>query len=191
MSERAQRRMTVAEFLQWDDGTDTRYELVDGVAVAMAPPAHAHGRLSVRLGTRIEAALSAGHPQCSVQNDASIALSEKGNSFYVADLAVSCMPIPDEAQLIQDPVLIVEILSPSTSNFDRQVKVPEYRRIVSVEEILLVDSRSIFAEVQRRVGEQWVHEIVQGRDASLTLHSIGLSLPMAELYEGLDLAAVG
>jgi Uma2 family endonuclease len=49
MSEPAIGRMTLAEFLRWDDGTDTRWELVDGVPVAMAPPAVAHGILAARL----------------------------------------------------------------------------------------------------------------------------------------------
>ena len=47
MAEPATRRMTLEEFLRWDDGTDTRYELIDGVPVAMAPPAVAHRILAV------------------------------------------------------------------------------------------------------------------------------------------------
>src|ERR1051325_8471104 len=49
--------MTVEEFLRWDDGTDTRYELIDGYVVAMAPPASAHGRLAARLAGAIDTAL--------------------------------------------------------------------------------------------------------------------------------------
>jgi Uma2 family endonuclease len=183
--------MSVAEFLRWEDGTDTRYELIDGVPVAMAPPARAHRRLSVRLGARIEAALAAGRTGCSVENEAGIARAERDDACYIADLVVSCTPTPDSEQLVRDPVLIVEILSPSTASFDRQVKVPEYRRIASVEEILLIDSRSIFTEVQRRAGEHWLHEIVQGPEAMLVLASIGLSVRLGELHEGLDLAAAG
>jgi len=58
MAEPATRRMTLEEFLRWDDGTDTRYELIDGVPVAMAPPAQAHRILAVRLVSRIDAALA-------------------------------------------------------------------------------------------------------------------------------------
>ena len=49
MAEPAIRKMTVLDFLEWEDGTDTRYELVDGTPVAMVPPAVAHGVLSLRL----------------------------------------------------------------------------------------------------------------------------------------------
>ena len=90
-------------------------------------------------------------------------------------------------QLIRDPVLIVEVLSPGTGLFDRQTKVADYRRIPSVEEIVLIDSTSIFAEVLRREGDRWITEIVRGLPATLSLSSIGLSAAMSDLYEGIEL----
>jgi Uma2 family endonuclease len=72
--------------------------------------------------------------------------------------------------------------------YDRQTKVADYRRIASVEEILLIDSVSIFAEVLRREGERWISEIVRGPQATLSLASIRLTATMSDLYEGIDLA---
>src|SRR5439155_7269789 len=69
MSELAVKRMTLAEFLRWEDGTDTRYELLAGSPVAMAPPAVAHGILALRLGARIYAALRS-RPPCFGQSEA-------------------------------------------------------------------------------------------------------------------------
>jgi Uma2 family endonuclease len=83
--------------------------------------------------------------------------------------------------------LIVEILSPSTEHFDRNTKVPDYRRIPSVPEILLLDSTTIFAEILRREGERWITDIVQGPDATLSLSSVPLAISMSELYAGLSL----
>jgi Uma2 family endonuclease len=188
MSERAYKGMTLAEFLRWEDGTDTRYELLGGSPVAMAPPARPHGILAVRLAAQIETRLRSQRP-CIAQSEAGIALIGRDDNCYIADLAVSCAPAPDDEQLVREPVLIVEILSPSTATFDRQTKVPDYRRLPSVQEILLIDSRSVFAEVLRRDGERWLTEIVRGAEAMLTLASIGLNVRMEELYEGLDLAA--
>jgi Uma2 family endonuclease len=91
--------------------------------------------------------------------------------------------------LIREPVLIVEILSPSTAAFDRQTKVPDYRRNPSVQEILLIDTETVFAEVLRRDGDHWITEIVQGPAATLSLGSVPLSIAMAELYEGIPLPA--
>jgi hypothetical protein len=63
MSEAAFKRMTVAEFVRWEDGTDTRYELLAGSPVAMAPPTVAPGILVARLCARIEAALQSRRPR--------------------------------------------------------------------------------------------------------------------------------
>ena len=188
MAETALKGMTVDEFLQWEDGTDTRYELVDGVVVAMAPPAPAHGIIAVRLGGAIDAALRSRRP-CIVQSEAGIVRPDGDDSCYVADLAVTCEPLQVEDRLIRSPVLIVEILSPTTASHDRQRKVADYRQIASVDEILLIDSQTIFAEVLRREGAHWITEIVEGSAATLTLRSVPVGIPMAELYEGIPLPA--
>ena len=83
-------------------------------------------------------------------------------------------------------MLIVEVLSPKTGLYDRQTKVADYRRIPSVEEILLINSTSIFAEVLRREGDRWITEIVRGPQATLSLASIALTAAMSDLYEGID-----
>jgi Uma2 family endonuclease len=90
-------------------------------------------------------------------------------------------------QAIEEPILLVEILSPATERQDRRIKIPAYRRIASVEEILLLDSQSWYGEVLRREGDRWITELVQGPDAPLRLTSVDLATPMAELYDGIDL----
>src|SRR5204863_6140133 len=106
---------------------------------------------------------------------------------YIADIAVTCEALRREDRLIQEPVLVVEVLSPSTAAFDRQTKVADYRQIPSVQEILLIDSESVFAEVLRREGDRWITELVQGPAATLSLSSVPLTIPMAELYDGIPL----
>ena len=188
MAEAALKGMTVDEFLHWEDGTDTRYELVNGAVVAMAPPGPPYGRLSTALGGEIRAALRSRR-HCCVYGEAGIGRPDRDDTCYVADLAMTCDPPQLGDRLIRNPILIVEILSPSTAAFDRQTKIPDYRQIPSVQEILLIDTETVFAEVLRRDGEHWITEIVQGADATLTLNSIPLVIPMAELYEGIALAA--
>jgi Uma2 family endonuclease len=186
MSEPALRYMTVDEFLDWEDGTDTRYELIGGVVLAMAPPAPAHGRLSANLIEAIGPHLRSRRP-CAAYTEAGIVRPDRHDTCYVADIAVTCEPPRAEDRLIRDPILIVEILSPSTARSDLQNKASDYRQISSVQEILLIDSTSIFAEVLRREGEQWISEIVQGPAAILSLRSVPLSIAMSEVYEGVPL----
>lgn len=186
MAEPAIRRMTLEEFLRWEDGTDTRYELINGFPVAMVPPARAHGILCARLAGELNAALRSRRP-CTAQTEAGISRPDLRDSCYIADLAVTCRPYQRGEQLVEDPILIVEVLSPGTERHDRRAKVPAYREIESVQEILLIDSETAYAEIFRRRGTAWFSEIVRGREAELHLASIELQLAMSELYKGIDL----
>jgi Uma2 family endonuclease len=157
-----------------------------GIVVAMAPPMARYGRLALALGGELRAALRS-RPPCRAFSEAGIALPDRNDTFYVADIAVTCEPLRAEDRLISNPVLIVEVLSPSTAAADRQIKIPDYRRIPSVQEILLIDSESAFAEVHRRNGDRWINEIIRGLDATLALNSVPLTISMSELYEGIPL----
>ena len=184
MSQPAQRRMSLDEFLRWDDGTDTRYELIDGVPVAMAPPAEAHRILAMRLGSRIDAALASRRP-CNAQIEAGVVRPHRADSYYVPDIAVTCEPNEPGRQAMVAPILIVEILSPGTERSDRRIKLPVYQMIDSVREILLIDADAHYAELHRREGGRWIIELLRGPTAILALGSVELQIPLAELYEGI------
>lgn len=89
MGELAITPMSLGEFLCWDDGSDRHFELIDGFPVAMVPPARAHGMLCARLAGLIDAGLRSRRP-CAAQTEAGIASPDRDDSFYVADIAVSC-----------------------------------------------------------------------------------------------------
>jgi Uma2 family endonuclease len=186
MAEVAIKPMTLDEFFRWDDGSETHYELIGGFAVAMAPPAEGHSILTVRLVTRIDGGLSGRRP-CRAQIEAGVIRPERADTYFVADIAATCAPIEPGRQAIKDPFLIVEILSPSTERHDRRIKLPVYRQIASVQEILFVASDGLYAELHRRSGEQWITDILRGADARLALASVGIEIPLAELYEGIAL----
>jgi Uma2 family endonuclease len=86
---------------------------------------------------------------------------------------------------------VVEVLSPGTERHDRRTKVPAYREIASLNEILLIDSEAAYAEVLRRDGDRWTVELLRGREAILHLTSVELRVSMAELYDGIELEADG
>jgi len=188
MAEPAIRRMTLDEFLRWDDGTDTRYELIDGFPVAMAPPAEAHRILALRLGSRIDAALASRRP-CNAQIEPGVVRPDRADSYYVPDIAVTCKPNEPGRQAMVNPVLIAEILSPSTERSDRRLKMPAYQKIDSVREILLIDADSHHAELYRRDNNHWGVELVRGAGATLFLASVELRISMSELYEGIAIPA--
>jgi Uma2 family endonuclease len=189
MAEPAIRHMTLEEFLCWDDGTDTRYELIEGFPVAMAPPAEAHRILAVRLVSRIDAAL-AGRRPCNAQIEPGMVRPDRADSYYVPDIAVTCVPNEPGRQAMVDPILVVEILSPSTERTDRRLKLPVYQAMESVREIMLIDADSHHAELYRRENNRWGIQLVRGIEATLFLASVDIQISMSELYEGIAVPTV-
>jgi Uma2 family endonuclease len=172
--------MSLAEFLDWDDGTDVRYELIDGHVVAMAPPSPRHSAIAGRLARLVGGALK---PPCEVYVEAGIVPPGHADSYLQADLAVSCRPLGEHDRNVVEPVLIVEVESPGTVQHDRGVKVDRYRQVPSVREILLVASEERRVQLWRREGAKWTVEDVIG-DALLRLESCNLEILLAELYAG-------
>ena len=151
MVETAIKRMTLDQFLVWDDGTDRRYELIDGVPVAMAPTGPRHGRLQTRIAHLLETAL---RTPCQCISEAGIALPHRAHSFYVADLAVTCVAEDLDGQYLRRPRIIVEILSPTTTRHDLVKKGPDYQQIPSLGEIALVHMAERRAELWSRLDGQ-------------------------------------
>jgi len=190
MAEPAIKPMTLDEFLRWDDGTETHYELIGGFPMAMAPPAAAHRMLAMRLGSRIDFALEKRRP-CNAQGEAGIVRPERTDTYFEADLAATCERHEFGQQALKEPFLIVEVLSPSTERHDRRVKLPAYRQIETVDEVVLIASDDIYAEVHRRAGAQWITEILRGGDAVLSLASVPVEIRLSDLYEGIALEEAG
>jgi Uma2 family endonuclease len=182
MAEPARRLWTLGEFLAFDDGTDTRYELFDGQIVAMAPASDVHGALVARLAVRIGRNL---RPPCEVVIEAGIVPPERADSWYEADLAITCAGLTGQ-QFIPEPVLIVEVLSPSTTATDPDRKLPDYRTIRSLQDILVVSSTEARIEHFRREPDGWKIHDLRGAGI-LRLQGLDATLDLAELYEGLTL----
>ena len=183
MATPAPKRMTLAEFLEWDDGTDTLYELIDGQVVAMAPARDAHGTIVMNLGLAIGPQLQ---PPCRIVGNAGITRPERTDSFYIADLAVTCDRPADQRFFLPEPRVIVEVLSRSTAAHDRGRKGEEYWYIPSVEAILFVFSDERRVELWRREGERWVIEDYIG-EAAVRLEGLGIDLPLSAIYASVAL----
>ena len=179
----APKRMTLAEFLEWDDGTDTLYELIDGQVVAMAPARDAHGSIIINLVLAIGPQLT---PPCRIVGNAGITRPERADSYYIADLAVTCDRPADQRFFLPEPRLIVEVLSRSTAAHDRGRKGEEYRQIPSVAAVLFVFSDERRVELWRREGQRWVIEDYIG-EAAVRLDTFGIDLPLPAIYASVAL----
>jgi Uma2 family endonuclease len=177
------RRLTVAEFLERDDGTDTRYELVGGDLVAMNPPSAPHARLSAILAGAIERRL---RRPCGVYAGGGAVLPGDDGTYRVPDLAVSC--VPSKEHWVEEPRLVVEVLSKSTQKLDVTAKLAFYRSLPSVEEILLVRADQRRCELwQRDEGGTWtVRDFIGSAELPLRVAAAS-AIPLDEIYLPLDL----
>jgi Uma2 family endonuclease len=178
MASPAPKRWTIADFLAWSDGTDRRYELIDGAPLAMAPPSEAHGTIVMNLGSALNAQLQ---PPCRVVGEAGILLPDRDDTWYQADLAITCTPPEHGRSHVEAPILIAEILSPSTALHDRGLKLVDYCRLPSVREILLVSSTDSSIQYWRRDGARWLVETLIG-EAALTLETVRTPIHLATIY---------
>ena len=178
MAHAAERRITVAEFLDWEDGTDTRYELIDGRPVAMAPVAAIHSIIVVNLGFELKSRLKA---PCYAGGEAGVVGPDRDDTFYEADIVLSCTPITAGTKVIPNPLVVIEVLSPSTIEHDRGRKAYDYTRIESVQEIVLLSSEQRHVVIWRRRGAKWEVEDLIG-DAALELEAVGVMIPLAAVY---------
>lgn len=186
-------RITVEEYL--DLPGCERCELVDGAITAMAPATPIHGRLQARLALLIGNHLAKGKGPCWVATEPGVQPRLQARiNVRIPDLGVSCTPERKDDKFLRDPVLLVEILSPSNGK-DTFSNVLAYATIPTVREILVVDStRRAIQFIRRDEDGSWPELLSDiGEDNKIELASIGLTLTMAEVYAGtsLDEGAAG
>ena len=141
MSELTRRRMTSDEFIAWATKRPEteHYELIDGEVMALAPERSAHALTKFHIARRMAEALEAGNLPCRVYPDGmSVEVGE--NTVYEPDALVHCGPplSSERHQAWSDPVIIVEVLSPSTSSRDVGPKLMDYFRLPSLRHYLIV-----------------------------------------------------
>ena len=188
MSEAAKRVpavMDAAEFLAWDAPGNGRWQLIDGQPQAMAPASETHNIIQGELGALIRNHLVAMGRRCTLVPKAGIVPHVRSDSnVRIPDLAVTCARSRQESQSTSDPVLLVEILSPSNRS-ETWTNVWTYTTIPTVQEILVLHSTAVRAEMLRRDTDgKWPERPEVLEDGTLEVQSIGLQLPLTASYAG-------
>jgi Uma2 family endonuclease len=131
--------MTVDEFLPWAEGQEGRWELHDGVPVMMSPERVLHADTKGEAYVALREALRRAGLPCRVHPDG-VAIRMSAKATYQPDASVSCGPrAPVDALEINDPIIVVEVLSPSTAAVDHGRKLSGYFSLPSVEHYLILD----------------------------------------------------
>jgi Uma2 family endonuclease len=182
-------RMTVPEFLAWNPPGGQIWQLVDGEPQAMAPPNRTHGAIQSELGSLVRNHLAERSSPCSViVTPGVIPHVQTDTNLRVPDLAVTCSSYEAEEAALTDPVLAIEILSPS-NQAETWSNVWAYTTIPSVREILVVRTATIGAELLRRNPDgTWPKRPAIVEEGELVLDSIGLRTPLAAIYRTTRLA---
>jgi Uma2 family endonuclease len=179
----------VEEYLASEEHALTKSEYVDGWVRAMTGASVRHNRVKancmIYLGSNLK-----GKACSPFDSDMKVRIQTQGSiRFYYPDLQIVCES-NDQKSMFQDrPVLILEVLSPSTRRYDLDEKMSAYLTIASLQSYIVLEQHQPIAIVMRRVKDGFLREVIEGIEASIPLPFLGCSLPMREIYEGVEFSS--
>lgn len=178
------------DYLRLEREAEFRHEYFQGEIRAMAGAGYAHNLICANLTGELYSRLRG--KGCSVVGSDQRLQIMSGSAFVYPDLTVVCgKPEFNEEQkpdTLLNPTLLVEVLSPTTSQYDRSEKFMLYRQVPSLRQYLTLDAQAIHAELHTRdeLG-RWVLTETRDLSATLDLSSIACQVPLAEVYAGVTL----
>lgn len=179
--------MTAAEFLAWDGGGHQgKLELVDGEVRAMAPASATHGAIQANLAYLLKRHLDERGGGCRAVTEPAVAVRIRAiENTRVPDVGVTCAPDMRGEQLLPEPILLIEVLSPGNS-YETWDNIWSYVTIPTLQEILVVHSTAVKAELLRKGADgAWPENAkIIAAGGAIPLASIGAELAMGEVYKG-------
>lgn len=178
-----QSRFDADAYLAWEAGQPLKHEYWDGEVFAMAGASDSHVTIAGNVYMALRNHLR-GSP-CSVFISDMKLRVEEDNAFFYPDIFVTCAESDrGQSHSKSAPVLVVEVLSPATSAYDRGAKFAAYRKLPTLREYALIDPERLSLDLFRREGDskRWVlHPIEAGGHVEWA--SVGLQVPLEALYE--------
>ena len=176
---------TRERFLAWEERQERPWEFDGFQPIAMVGVTGAHGMIQANLMLALGNSLR--RKPCRPLGNENAILAGNDSVRY-PDAFVVCTPIDEKGRYITDPVVIFEILSDSTAMTDLVTKKAEYQATPSVQRYIVLDQTQVLATVFARQGDGWIDSPASGMAASLDMPEIGLTIAMADVYEGLSFA---
>ncbi|MBS0639409.1 MAG: Uma2 family endonuclease [Acetobacteraceae bacterium] len=182
MSQTLQKPMTREAFLEWEERQPVRYEF-DGVSArAMTGGSANHARVQRNLLAALGVRLRGGRYEAF---GSELKVLAAGSVRY-PDAFIVCSPVSGKATSVADPVVVFEIINPSTSGIDRITKNQEYRDAPSIQHYVILEQDRQAATVFSRHGDDWIGHVIVG-ETDLDMPEVSVSLPLADLYAGVEL----
>jgi Uma2 family endonuclease len=191
MEARELRRMSFEEYRALEASSDERWSYVNGEAWAMAGASVEHNLVARNVLFALMKALEGR--TCRALSEGQKIATPRTRAFHYADASVVCGPMlrdTTDDHAITNPVVIVEVLSPTTADYDRGGKFAHYRTIASFREYVVVDvdGRRVEHHARLETGQWLMTELSSG---TLELAAIEVAIPLAELWIDLDHAVIG
>jgi Uma2 family endonuclease len=181
-AERPPTYMTREEFLEFQEQSPVADEYVNGIIRALSGPSVAHGLVTQNIFRAVDSHLR-GSPCQSFCTGVRLNLTLGDDRIiYEPDLYVSCDRSAWDKKWIPNPRFVVEVLSPSSQHIDRREKSVNYRRVPTLDEYVLAAQTRPELTIYRRA-EHWMPDIVSGMGGVAEFRSLGLSVPLSEIYE--------
>ncbi len=175
--------LSVDEYLEFEAKSELRHEYIDGAIYAMSGASEHHELVAGNLFAAIHGSLRGGPCRAYISNFKLRLKIDQRDLFYYPDIMVGCGREGVTSHYLHYPKLIMEVLSPSTRSIDRREKFFSYKQIATVEEYALVSQDAAQITIYRRA-EKWLPRVHAGSDSLATFQSIGLSLSLGQIYEG-------
>ena len=183
-----QHALTEAEYLTFEETAALRHEYVGSEAYAMSGGSQRHNRISINTASLLLARL-AGKPCQVFMSDMKLRVA-RDCAYYYPDVVATCSEqakVANEAQVVSDPVLVIEVLSPSTEATDRREKLHAYRHLPSLREYVLISQDRQQVEIYRRQGDLgWLFITYEPGD-TVEFAAVGVTLQISDLYAGTDI----
>lgn len=171
------------EYLRLERAAEVKSEYIDGQMVAMSGASLAHARLCMRIANRLANQLEG--KGCEVFSSDLRLRIPSGRLYTYPDVSVACGPelTDDNFDTLQNPIVLIEVLSASTREYDRKKKLRLYRTIPSLHEYLLVDQYSVDVEHGRKQPDgAWLIRDFSNPEDEVVLESIACRLNLQDLY---------
>lgn len=182
MPNAAEKLMSLDEFLAWEREQPQRYEYAAGIVTMMTGASLAHVTITMNITFALRQALR-GTGCRPFANDAKVIAA---GSVRYPDVAVTCKPVTGSDDIVPDPVLVIEVLSPSTEREDRGRKKFDYFATASIRQYALVEQDQRRIDLYTRAASGWTNEVVED-SAVLRLSSIAVEIPLDAIYEDTEL----
>jgi Uma2 family endonuclease len=177
---------SLREYIALEEESSVRHEYLDGEIYAMAGGSPDHAGIAASLIASVRVGLP---PGCRVfTSDLRVRIPATGLSTY-PDAAVVCgltQRAPDDPLAVVNPILLIEVTSPSTEDYDRNEKLRHYKSLQSLREVVIASHREPHLTLHRREGSGWI-SIEAIRGDQLTLESVGAKIDVDDVYrDGLE-----